>query len=154
MKNWLLEMVGAALLGSVAMALCPKGRVRAVTRFVCAVVCMLSLLSPLISAEGEISFPALDDYRAEAETITAEAQEMSENEQRLYIQSQCVAYILTEAQSLGVDVSGASVLARWDADGGAWLPAYCTVEGAYDAALSERIECDLGITREAQRWQE
>lgn len=154
MKRWLLEMIGAALLSSVALALCPKGRVRAVTRFVCAMVCMLSLVSPVISPESEISFPALDDYRAAAQTITAQAEESGENEQRLYIQSQCAAYILTEAHALGIDVSGASVLARWDASSGVWLPAYSTVEAAYDAALSERIERDLGIAKEAQRWQE
>lgn len=154
MRQWLLSIVGASVLGSLALALCPKGRVRAVTRFVCALVCMLALVSPLLELDGAALFPAWEDYRTEAETIAAREQESAENEQRVYIQNECAAYILTEAQALGVSASEVSVLARWDAQSGLWQPAYSTVDAPYDAALSEAIETELGIAKEAQRWQE
>lgn len=154
MREWLLSVIGAALLSSAALTLCPKGRVRAVTRFVCALGCMLSLVSPLLRLDGGQWLSAPDDYRDEAETIAEQERENGENEQRSYIQQQCAAYILTEAQALGVSVESASVLARWDAEAGAWLPAYCTVGAPYHAALSETIERELGIAKEAQRWQE
>lgn len=154
MRQWLLGVIGSALCCSVALALCPKGRVRSVTRFVCAMVCMLSLLSPLLSLDETELFPSLEDYRAEAETIAETERKMGEDEQRVYIQQQCAAYILTEAKALGLSVSEAEVLARWDADSGAWLPAYSTVDAPYNAALSAAIERDLGIAKEAQRWRE
>lgn len=154
MRQWLLSIVGTALLSSLGLMLCPKGRVQAVTRFVCALVCMLSLVSPLLDFDGETIFPSLDDYRAEAESLAAQEKEKGENEQRVYIQKQCAAYILTEAKALGLSVSEAEVLARWDAGSGAWLPAYSTVDAPYNAALSAVIERDLGIAKEAQRWRE
>lgn len=154
MRDWLLSVLGAALVSSLALALCPKGRVQAVTRFVCALVCMLSLVSPLLSLDGGGWLAALDDHRAEAETIAEQERENGENEQRIYIQQQCAAYILTEAQALGLSPDTVSVLARWDAEAGAWLPAYCTVDAPYHAALAETIERELGIAGEAQRWQE
>ncbi len=153
MKGWLLSVAGAAMLSSLALALCPHGRVRQATRFVCALVCMLSLLKPLLRLDEERTLlPALDDYRAEAEALTAAGEEAAKNEQRLLIERECAAYILDEAEALGLTVGGASVLARWNADEGVWQPAYATVEAAYNAALSAAIETRLGIPKEAQRW--
>ena len=97
MRQWLLSIVGASMLSSLALALCPKGRVKQATRFVCALVCMLALVSPLIDLDAESMLPPVEDYLAEAESIAAEEREMAENEQREYIQSECAAYILTEA---------------------------------------------------------
>lgn len=154
MRRWLLSVAGAAMLSSLALALCPKGRVRQVTRFVCALVCMLALISPLLRLDPQALLPPADDYRAEAESFAAAEQEAAKNEQRLYIQQECAAYILDEAEELGLAVTEASVLARWDADGGVWQPAYSTVAAPYDAALSAAIESQLGIPKEAQRWQE
>lgn len=154
MRQWLLSIVGTSMLSSLALALCPKGRVKQATRFVCALVCMLALVSPLIDLDAENLLPPVEDYLSEAQTIAAEEREMAENEQREYIQSECAAYILTEAQALGVSASEVTVLARWDAEGGVWQPAYATVDAPYHAGLSAAIETELGIAREAQRWQE
>lgn len=154
MREWLLSVIGAAVMSSLALALCPRGRVRAVAKFICALVCMLSLVSPLLKLDGETFLPALDARRAEAEALVAEQLEKDENEQRIYIQEQCAAYILTEAQTMGISPDAVTVRARWDTEGGVWLPAYATVDAPYNAALSERIEQSLGIAREAQQWRE
>lgn len=154
MRQWLLSVVGAAMLASAAMALCPRGRVRAVTRFVCALGCMLSLVSPLQKLDGEGLLPSLAAYRAEGEALVAKELAKGESEQREYIQQQCTAYILTEAQEMGIAVDGVRVLARWEEDGGVWLPAYVTVDAPFNAQLSETIERELAIAGEAQRWRE
>lgn len=154
MRQWLLSNVGAALLSSLALAVCPGGRVRQVTRFACALVCMLALMSPLVKLDLSEYARFAQQYRTQAEQIGQQEQEAARQEQAEYIRQQCAAYILTEAQSIGAQVSGAGVELRWDDEADAWQPASCTVEGAYDPTLSARIESELGIAREAQQWRQ
>lgn len=154
MKQWLLGVVGASLLSSLALMLCPGGRVKAVTKMVCALVCALAMLEPLMKLDMGSLSAGLAAYRQQAQSITENEEETAKMVQRTYIQEQCAAYILTQAQSLTLSIEAAEVLALWDAAEGVWYPWEATVTGPYDRTLARQIEEDLGIPEERQQWTE
>ena len=153
MKSWLMSVTAASLLCALAMTLCPKGRVRAVTGFVCAMVCMLALVSPLMELDAAELSSSMAYWRQKAETLTASAEEAAQTEQRLFIQRECEAYILDEAEALGLDVPEAEVRAVWDEEKKIWYPQSARIAAAYDPALATAVEAGLGITKEEQTWE-
>ena len=152
MKQWLLGVVGASLLSSIALVLCPGGRVRSVTKLVCGLVCMLALVQPLLTIDFESLSAGLTAYSTQAQEVTDDAEKEAELGKRTYIQDECAAYISAEAQELGLAVGTVSVSALWDQDEAVWYPYEVTVDSPYNAALSGDIEKELGVPAERQHW--
>ncbi len=153
MREWILGVFSASLLSAVALALCPRGRVRTVLRMVCGLVCAMAIASPLMRLDTERIAAEMARCRQQAESISMEGEEERIMLERTYIEEECAAYIGAKAAEKGVEISGASVLARWDEDGLVWYPWSVTVAGAYDPALSNLIERDLGVPAERQAWE-
>lgn len=154
MRAWLLGIVGAALLASLAELLCPAGRVKPVLRLLCAVVCALAVAEPLMELDMQSLSIGLASYRQQAQQIAESGEEEAKMLQRTYIQDECAAYILTQAEALGIRLSSAAVTAHWDEGEGLWYPWEVRLEGAYAPALAAQIEEDLGIPEENQQWTE
>ena len=152
MRDWILGIFSASLLSAVALALCPPGRVRTVTRMVCGIVCALAVASPLLTLDTDSLAADMAKYVQQAEKITRGGAEERKMLERTYIEEQCAAYICAKASETGAVASGASVLARWDDDGLVWYPWSVTVDGAYDPILSNIIEGDLGVPAARQEW--
>jgi hypothetical protein len=74
-------------------------------------------------------------------------------QERTYIEEQCGAYILAKAAKLEAQVSSAAVQARWDDEALVWVPWQVTVAGAYNEALAQAIETELGIPAQRQEWE-
>jgi len=153
MRDWILGILSASLLSAVALALCPAGRVRTVTRMVCGIVCALAVASPLLTIDVGTIAAGMARYAQQAEKLSLEGEEERKMLERTYIEEECSAYICAKAAQTGALISGASVLARWDDDGLVWYPWSVTVEGVYDPVLSNIIEGDLGVPAERQEWQ-
>ena len=151
MRQWLLGLVGASLLTCIGLNLCPPGRVKSVARLLCGLVCALALVKPLAGLEPDSLSTGMAVYRRQAQEVTETAQEEADRMKRTYIQDECAAYISSEAESLGLTAE-ASVTAAWDAQEEVWVPFEVTVNAPYSAALSYRIEADLGVPRERQVW--
>ncbi len=154
MKDWLLGMIGTALFSSLALAFCPKGGPRQVTAFVCALLCALALAGPLLELDMESLGIGLAEYREQAAQIAAEEEEEAKRMQRTYIEQECAAYILSEAEALGLSPTELRVSAQWDSGEGLWYPWEAELGLAYHGELSRRIEGELGIPKERQRWTE
>ena len=154
MREWILGIFSASLLSAMAMALCPKGRVRTVLRMVCGIVCAMAVASPLLRLDTDRIAAEMARWRCQAESITLEGEEEKRRMERTYIEGECAAYIGAKAAENGVEISDASVLARWDEDGRVWYPWSVAVRGAYDHALSNIIERDLGVPGERQEWKD
>ena len=152
MRDWVLGIFAASLLGALALALCPPGRVRTVTKMVCGVVCALAVATPLLRLDTESLARGMAAYRQQAEALTAAEEEEGKMLERTYIEEECAAYICAKAAELGTAVRGAHVQARWDDAGLVWYPWSSAVDGAYSAALSAAVEGDLGIPPERQEW--
>lgn len=150
-RNWILGLTGAAAVCAVATLLTPRGAVKGVTRMVCGVVMAAALLSPLIAFD----FPAyslhLSEYRARGAALAGRAEEISGALSRRSIEAELEAYILDKAQTLGAAAGAAKVTVEWSTEG-YWYPVAAEIDGGYHAALSDLIEGELGVPREAQTW--
>ncbi len=154
MKAWLMGIVGAALLASLAEMLCPAGRVKPVLRLLCALVCALAVAEPLMELDMKSLSIGLASYRQQAQQITESEEEEAKMVQRTYIQEECAAYILTQAEARGLTLSSVAVTAQWDEGEALWYPWEVQIDGAYSPALAAAIEEDLGVPEERQRWAE
>lgn len=153
MREWILGVFSASLLSAIAMVLCPAGRVKTVLRMVCGIVCAMAVALPLMRLDTERIAAEMARCRREAESVTLEGEEERKMLERTYIEEECAAYIGAKAAEKSVEISGASVLAKWDDDGLVWYPWSVTVGGAYDRTLSNIIERDLGVPGERQVWE-
>lgn len=151
LRSWILGLAAAALLCAVCLELTPKGAVKSVQRFLCALVMTLSLISPLLRLQGANYALALARYRSLAQSITARTEEISRSFSRTYIEEECRAYILDKAQELALELHDAVVTLRWSGEG-FWYPVRVQLEGDYHPALSQIIEADLGLGRKEQQW--
>ncbi len=154
MKDWLLGMVGTALFSALALALCPKGGPRQVLGFLCAMLSALALAGPLMELDMESLSVSLAGYRDQAARLAAGEEEEGKRLQRSYIEQECAAYILSEAEALGLSLSELRVTAQWDSDSGCWYPREAALGAAYHRELSRNIEGALGIPKERQIWTE
>ena len=94
-------------------------------------------------------------YGEAARAVAEGAGEEADRLNRTIIERECAAYILDNADALGISAADAAVTARWSEEG-FWYPWESRVscpEGGR-AALSEAIEAELGIPPERQSWEE
>lgn len=154
MMEWVRGVFAASLLSSIAMVLAPAGRVKAVTRMVCGIVCALAIASPLLTLDMEALSVGLGEYREQARILQENGEEEGKLLERTYIEEQCAAYILGKAEESAAAVDSVSVEACWDDEALLWYPWSVQVEGAYNAGLSRLIEGELGVPAERQSWRE
>lgn len=152
MKAWATSVFAASLLSSLALALCPEGRVKNVTRMVCGLVCALAVASPLVELDLESLAAGMAAYERQAQIAAGRGEDEQKMLERTYIEEQCAAYILAKASEIGTEVESVYVLARWDEDVLVWYPWEAEITGAYSGRLSGAIEADLGIPASRQEW--
>lgn len=157
-SDWLLGLIGVAMLAAVAGFFAPKGAMARVLKLIGGVAMTAALLAPLLDFDYASYAAALQRYDVDA-VWDAEAAAQTENRlNRLVIEDACGAYILDKAAQLGVPLSGVEVTVQWSAADGVWYPDTATLRlpagGAPSAALENAIESDLGIPAECQKWSE
>ena len=152
MKQWLIGVTAASVLSSAAIALCPGGRVKSVTRLVCGIVCALALISPLLTVDVTELSAAMAAYGQTAQIITQNVEEERKMMERTYIEEKCAAYISDKAAALGAGPAFAAVTARWDEEDLVWYPYAAEIGCRYSGALSAAVEAELGIPAERQSW--
>lgn len=154
--QWARSAIFTAAFCAVVLALTPEGRVRKATELVCALVCIFAVLSPIIKIDFSEYSQSLSRYRTDAERLTAQAEDESENLNRLYIEDKCAAYILDKAKLLGAKIESCAVELAWSRDG-CWYPVSASICGTYTAQqkqmLSDCIEAELGISCAEQKWE-
>ncbi len=151
--EWALALCAAAAVCAAALALCPEGKVKRVLRTVCGGVMVLALVSPAARLDIDAYASAIARGREEAAAVTGGAEETKNSLERAIIESECAAYILDKAGSLGASVSSAAVGARWD-EAGCWVPYSAQlIAGSRSSALARAIETELGIPEERQSWE-
>lgn len=153
-RDWVCSLTGAAVVCSVAAALVPAGRWKRIVSFVCGLVMISALISPILSFDADTYGSELARYDLQAEAAAGKSKEITDSLNRKYIEQKCGAYILDKAGNEGAALT-ASVTARWDT-GGWWYPYEVSLSGSVDAEaklrLEKLIEADLGIPEERQHW--
>lgn len=114
------------------------------------------MLNPVLTLDRDILSRAFSEYRS-TETELLEGLEEREKELlRPYIEERTQAYILDEAQTLGIRELSCAVTVKWRE--GSWVPYEVELTGSATAQqrrlLEEKIDAELGIPAERQRWHE
>ena len=152
LEQWLIGVVCAAMVVSIANALMPSGPVKRIGKFVGGLVLLIALLAPLTTL----------DYEAMAETISAsqfsaiegqiQPQEINEQVMKTIIEDRTAAYISDKAQTMGISCE---VRVETEVGGeGVPVPVRVRLETPYHPELSAWIEEELEIPEERQIWQE
>lgn len=154
LQSWIRGLAVASVLAALARQLTPDGPVKKVTEFVCGVMLMAMLLSPVLRADRTAFSYALSDYRQTVAELSQDLESQEKQLLRVYIQQQCQAYILDEARSLGLADLQAEVQVKWGDE--SWVPVEVTLEGnptpEQKTRLSGFLDAELGIPAERQHW--
>ncbi len=153
-RAWILSLTGASIVAAVAERLTPPGGVRRVTGFICSVMLCGILLRPILALDRDELALALREYHSLAAELTGDWEAKENQLLRPYIQEKCRAYILDEAQRLGLTDFECAVRLKWRDE--SWVPYEITLTGkASDQQkkkLGERLDAELGVPVERQFW--
>lgn len=156
MRHLLLQMIGIALLETAGCMLVERKAFRSVIRLAGGAAMTLLLLESVMTFDYQAYASALKsayDLNLETEQLQSERDRLD----RLYIERECAAYILNQAEKLGAAVLDASVSLSWNTDG-FWYPtaAELLLPAGEEPSepLSDVITAELGIAKSAQVWRE
>ena len=152
-KSWLLSITCAALIAALALALCPEGFPKKLTRWAGGLLLLLAVLNPVRRLENGDMTDILAKYQLwpgdAVQTMGAENEEM----RKAIIARQTAAYISDKAAALGIQEPQVWVSCRLTEDG---FPAPESVRvqgsGTQEAwqALQRAITADFGLEESAQ----
>ena len=151
-RSWLLSITCAAVIAALAVALCPEGFSRKLTRSAGGLLLLLAVLGPVRQLESGDMADILAKYRlwpGDAIQTMAEDQEM----RKAIIARQTAAYISDKAAALGIREPQVWVTCRLTQDG---FPAPESVQvqgsGSQEAwqALQRAITADFGLDESKQ----
>lgn len=155
LAQWVKGMAFAALIGSVAMIITPRGKVKSVLRIVCGLALLTAMISPFLGlTAGDVGLD-VSRYRANADRIAGEASQKAGELNRTIIEDRCGAYIMDKAATLGIEDFSVSVLCRWSEEQ-YWYPYEAELGGRPTVQqknlMSAYLESELGITAQGQHW--
>ena len=155
MKTWLMRVIAAAILCTLAQDLSPKGSVKQVGRLVCAMVLLCAVLSPIKTLDVAAGGQWLTDYRAALADSRAALAEQGEEIQMAVIAEKYRAYIEDKGAQLGLKCQ-AQVDCR--EEGEIYVPDRVQVtgdlaQGDWDG-LRRCLEEELGVPPERQSFRE
>lgn len=155
MKTWLMRVIAAAILCTIAQDLSPKGSVKQVGRLVCAMVLLCVVLSPVKTLDMAAGSQWLTNYRATLADSRAALAEQGEEIQMAVIGEKYRAYIEDKGAQLGLNCQ-AQVDCR--EEGEIYVPDRVQVtgdlaQGDWDG-LSRCLEEELGVPPERQEFRE
>lgn len=155
MKTWLMRVIAAAILCTIAQDLSPKGSVKQVGRLVCAMVLLCVVLSPVKTLDMAAGSQWLTNYRATLADSRAALAEQGEEIQMAVIGEKYRAYIEDKGAQLGLNCQ-AQVDCR--EEGEIYVPDRVQVtgdlsQGDWDG-LCRCLEEELGVPPERQEFRE
>ena len=155
MKTWLMRVIAAAILCTIAQDLSPKGSVKQVGRLVCAMVLLCVVLSPVKTLDMAAGSQWLTNYRATLADSRAALAEQGEEIQMAVIGEKYRAYIEDKGAQLGLNCQ-AQVDCR--EEGEIYVPDRVQVtgdlsQGDWDG-LRRCLEEELGVPPERQEFRE
>ena len=144
----------SVLFGLITEAIPDKG-VKNVTELLCTCILLLCILSPLRELDYDRLSLDLAKYSELEKELTRSAEKERDRLNRKVIEQEYASYILDKANEYGAQTQNVHVTAKWSTEG-IWIPweAYIEYRGdeASKALAAERIEADLGLPEERQRW--
>lgn len=147
-RNWLISIVAASFLVSMAQSLIPEGTIRKISGLVGGLVLLLTLTKPLLGADFEKIGFRYADYASEIQQRQTELESESEAALEQLIAEKTEAYILDKAAQLHLTCKVHVQVEQ--AENGTPVPAGAEITGQRSEALENYIEQELGIPKERQ----
>ena len=151
LRQWLLGIVGCAMLVSFCEQLTPSGAIKKLVRFTGGLLLIISILQPVTSLDLDVLPLDLDAYREAMAQAHITLEDERDSALADGIAARTGAYIEDKAALMGLSVRA---VVETENAGGTPIPAAVTLYGTEDAALAEYIERQLGIAKEKQVWKE
>lgn len=152
-RSWLIAVLTAGILSSVADTLMPEGAVKRVGKLTCGLIMICALLFPL-GSRGVWDYEALGGYWEELLQGKELLKGQVDEQMKEIIERECAAYIVDKAAETGA-VCTAEVECTVTEDG-IYLPERVRISGQFEAAqrsrLSEQIEQELGVPVQRQHF--
>ncbi|MGE4353500.1 MAG: hypothetical protein AB7D36_05400 [Oscillospiraceae bacterium] len=150
LRQWILSLALTALGCSIALAITPEGRVRAILKLCCSVAMAIALISPVMRLNMDSYALSMAKYREIMLAAENKGAESADRLSRTIIESECAAYISDKGAELGLGEISVRVLAKWGDE--VWYPYEAWVDSMPSEELMRSIEGELGIPRERTHW--
>ena len=153
MRSWVMGITAASMLGSIALAVTPEGKVRRVTKLTASVLCILVLLGPVMSIDPDELSGLNVSYGVELTSLDGRLKDENILLEKSLIEEACAEYISDKGSELGAALK-VRVTAELG-DDGRYYPKSAEITAADASAVPELtriIERELGITEERQSW--
>ena len=151
LAQYILSVTGAAMLGAILKSLAGQGSLGALIQMLTGIFLALTILAPLVTLELPDPARWLSEFSANGEAFSADGEAMAADALGDIITAQVEAYILDKAALYQAPVR---VDVTLDEEG---TPVSVRLSGAVSPyaknRLSEMLETDLGIKKEAQQWE-
>ncbi len=147
-KEYILSVVTVSLVCGVILQMA-SGK-KEILQLVCGVVMTLAVLQPVSRIRMEDFWNSSRFLPEPADTWLAEGKKAAQSMKEQYITEAYEAYILDKAKNLGTELT-ADITVDENC-----LPVFAEIQGNFDGEirliLEQILTCDLGITKENQRW--
>ena len=152
-REYLVGVTAAALICGLVRVFVPeKGALGTVVKMLLGVSMLLVVIQPISGMSMDGLFDWTEDISADAQAIISNAESNTKDEIHGRIKQETRAYILSKAETLGAKLEVAVELS----DELYAKPVAVQLTGAVSPyakqTLTQMIEEELGINREAQRW--
>lgn len=151
-RQYIVSVTAAALIGGIAAGLVPKGTARELVRLLCGMLLAVAVIRPLTGGNlGDLmDFSFLSTQEAEATAALGES--MAKQSMAQIIKEETEAYILDKAAALKAEVRVEVTVS----DSGTPVPTAAEFRGEVPADVRRQLETilqtELGIARENQIW--
>ena len=155
LRNWLIGIVGAAIILAVADSVIPKGSVKQIGKLAGGLVMVIAILRPVLNFDYEILAGALANYQYDVQQYSIALEIENERLKKIIIEDRTGAYILDKANELGLDCS-VKVQCLMNVNEQLY-PASVTVYGELTQEQKEKlmriIEAEVAIPAEMQKYE-
>lgn len=152
-RQWIVGVTCAAIIGALAECLMPEGGVKKAGRLAVGLLLMLAVVKPLSALQGG-EWDELP-YSRQVETGSGALQAENEALVKAIIEERTAAYISDKAEALGMECT-VQVSYHYGGDGDVW-PESVVVRGEFtqrqQESLSQALEADLAIRAENQTFE-
>lgn len=149
-RSYILSVAGAAILGSLAMALMPEKSCGKMLKIICSFVLLAAVCRISVDISEDLDVGAMAQYQWQAEQIRTETLAEVKKEQISIISQKTEAYIEDKAKALGGNVAAQvdlnEEMVPWEVKIRGEVSPYVKMQ------LTEAISCDLGIPKNRQEW--
>ncbi len=149
---WCIKLVGAGLISSVILAVCPEGKSKSSVKFACSLMCLIVFVSAIKNVDYSELSKMVGQINYEASRQIEDGVSSANNETRFIIEEQIKAYILGKEEFHGLDVE---VITKWSSEG-FWYPYEAEITGTVEeekkSSLKYILEMELGIPEERVKF--